>query len=208
VGRERPGRKRGWGGWRGEHDRVLSEGKRLKSLRTSRKNGKMRLWEVGGWGDPPEYTGDVGSERLSGLKERDLRWNALQWEEGTYRAHLQQKDRASSEGWGCYPNIKTLTHNCSCLKELHWWKWRGAWGKEGPVVTSPKWDPAQGEALRPDTITEAMEHSQKGTCHDCPPKDPTSSWKSQMQIFAPNQWTETADPLGWIRGKLEENEED
>jgi hypothetical protein len=39
----------------------------------------------------------------------------------------------------------------------------------------PKWDPAQEEAPRPDTITEAMQHSQKGTYHDCPLKDPTSS---------------------------------
>ena len=45
--------------------------------------------------------------------------------------------------------------------------------KEGPV-TGPKWDPAQGEVPKPDTITEAMEHSQKGTYHDCPLKDPTS----------------------------------
>jgi hypothetical protein len=37
-------------------------------------------------------------------------------------------------------------------------------------------------------------------------KDPASSWKSQLQIFAPNQWTEAADPCGWIRGKLEEAE--
>ena len=150
------------------------------------------------WENPLECTRDLGGERLSGLKGRDLRWNALQWGEGTYRAHLQQKDRASSEGWGCHPTVKTLTHNCSCLKELQGWKWRGAWGKEGPV-TGPKWDPAQGEVPRPDTITEAMEHSQKGTYHDCPLKDPTSSWKSQMQIFAPNQWTEAADPCCWIR---------
>jgi hypothetical protein len=34
---------------------------------------------------------------------------------------------------------------------------------------------------------KAMEHSQKGTCHDCPPKEPTTSWKSQIQIFASNQ---------------------
>jgi hypothetical protein len=34
------------------------------------------------------------------------------------RAHLQQKDRASSEGWGAIPQSKTLTHNYSCLKEL------------------------------------------------------------------------------------------
>jgi hypothetical protein len=48
----------------------------------------------------------------------------------------------------------------SCLKELQGWKWRIAWGKEGPA-TSPKWDPAQGEAPRPETIMEAiMEHSE------------------------------------------------
>jgi hypothetical protein len=39
----------------------------------------------------------------------------------------------------------------------------------------PKWDPAQGEVPRLYTITEAMEHSQKGIYHDCPLKDPTSS---------------------------------
>ena len=36
------------------------------------------------------------------------------------------------------------------------------WRKKG-TVTGPKWDPAQGDAPKPDTITEAMEHSQKGT---------------------------------------------
>ena len=30
-------------------------------------------------------------------------------------------------------------------------------------MTGPKWDSAQGEILRPDTITEVMECSQKGT---------------------------------------------
>jgi hypothetical protein len=39
----------------------------------------------------------------------------------------------------------------------------------------PKVDPAQGEVPRPDTITEAIECSQKGIYHDCPLKDPTSS---------------------------------
>jgi hypothetical protein len=38
----------------------------------------------------------------------------------------------------------------------------------------PKWDPAEREAPRPDTITEAMEHSQKGTYYDCPPEEPIS----------------------------------
>jgi hypothetical protein len=25
-----------------------------------------------------------------------------------------------------HPTVMTLTHNCSCLKELQGWKWRGA----------------------------------------------------------------------------------
>jgi hypothetical protein len=29
-----------------------------------------------------------------------------------------------------------------------------------------------------------------------------------MQIFAPNQWTEAADPCGWIRERLKEAEEE
>ena len=29
-----------------------------------------------------------------------------------------------------------------------------------------------------------------------------------MQIFTPNQWTEAADPCGWIRKKLDEAEEE
>jgi hypothetical protein len=77
--------------------------------------------------------------------------------------------------WGCHPTDTSLTHNCSWLKELKGWKWREAWGKEGPA-TGPEWDPDQGEVPRSDTITEAMEHLQKGTCHDYPPKDPTRSW--------------------------------
>ena len=28
-------------------------------------------------------------------------------------------------------------------------------------MTGLKWDPAQGEAPKPDTVTEAMEHSQR-----------------------------------------------
>jgi hypothetical protein len=40
---------------------------------------------------------------------------------------------------------------------------------------SPKWDPAHREVPRPDTITEAMEHSLKGIYHDCLPKDPINS---------------------------------
>jgi hypothetical protein len=52
-----------------------------------------------------------------------------------------------------------------------------------------------------------MEHSQKEIYHACPPKDSTSNWKNQIQIFAPNQWTEAADPCCWIRERLEETVE-
>ena len=43
-------------------------------------------------------------KRLSGLK--GLRWNTQQWGEETHRVHLQQKDRASSEGWSCHLTVK------------------------------------------------------------------------------------------------------
>jgi hypothetical protein len=36
-------------------------------------------------------------------------------------------------------------------------------------------DMESAEVPRPDTITEAVERSQKGTYHDCSLKDPTSS---------------------------------
>jgi hypothetical protein len=37
---------------------------------------------------------------------------------------------------------------------------------------------------------------------NCPLKGPTNSWKSQMQIFLPNQWAEAGEPCWWIREKL------
>jgi hypothetical protein len=100
---------------------------------------------------------------------------------GTYRAQLQQEDRTSSN-----PIITPLTYNCFCLKELQGWKWRGAWGKEGPV-TGPKWYPAKGEVSRPDTITEAMEFSQKRDLSWLPSERPNKQLKSQMQLIAPSQ---------------------
>jgi hypothetical protein len=53
---------------------------------------------------------------------KDLGWNARQQGEGTYRVHLQQEDRASSEGMGCHPTGTSLTHKCSFLKELRRWQ--------------------------------------------------------------------------------------
>lgn len=95
------------------------------------------------------------------------RWNALQWWEGTYWTYFQQKDTSPSEGCGCYPTDKALTHDYLCLKEKQGWKWRTAWGTE-----SQNGDPAQMEAPTPDNITDAMGCSKKKrNYHDCLPND-------------------------------------
>ena len=71
-----------------------------------------------------------------------------------------------------------------------------------------RWGPAWGKAPRPYTTSEAMECSQNGAYHDGTPNDPKSSWKSQVQIFTPKQWTEAAYPSGSMREMLEEAEEE
>jgi hypothetical protein len=45
----------------------------IEALRASKKIGNTQPREMGGWGDPPECTRDLGGERLSGLKGRDLK---------------------------------------------------------------------------------------------------------------------------------------
>jgi hypothetical protein len=42
-------------------------------MRASRKNGNRQSQEIRGWGLHPECTRDLGGERLSELKQRDLR---------------------------------------------------------------------------------------------------------------------------------------
>jgi hypothetical protein len=70
VGRRELGKRGTWSG--------IGWGKRVKALRVRRKNGNRQPLEVGGWRDPAECTRDLGGERLSGLKGRDLGWNAQQ----------------------------------------------------------------------------------------------------------------------------------
>jgi hypothetical protein len=115
------------------------------------KNGNKRPWAIEGWGDPPECTRDLEGtlDEMPNSREREIIEPTSSRKTG-----YQMRER------GCQPT--TLTHNCSCHKELQGGKWRGNWGKEGPVI-APKWDSAQGEVPRPDTITEAMECSQKGS---------------------------------------------
>ena len=101
-------------GGRAETDLVLGEGKGLKSL------------------GPPERKVTSGNRRLgepSRMYQKDFQDSReeLYTEEKEFiEPPLQQEDRTSSEGWGCHPTVTTLTHNCSCLKELQGWKWRGA----------------------------------------------------------------------------------
>jgi hypothetical protein len=52
----------------------------------SQQNGDRQPWEVRG-GRPLECTRDLGYERLSELKGRDLVWSALQWGEQTSRVN-------------------------------------------------------------------------------------------------------------------------
>jgi hypothetical protein len=49
--------------------------------------------------------------------------------------------------WVAIPQSKTLTHNCSCLKELQGWEWCGTRRKEGPVI-SRAFVPASKNTLR------------------------------------------------------------
>jgi hypothetical protein len=53
------------------------------------------------------------------------------------------------------PQSKTLTQNCSCLKELQGQKQGRDWEKGNPE-TGPTWYSHQGKAPRPNTITTAM----------------------------------------------------
>jgi hypothetical protein len=120
----------------------------------------------------------------------------------------------------CWEGTEISTGIPLCEESTHLSWWPSAWLSEsrpditGSVPSHPAW-PAhcitRGKPIKSSIVvgvrgsgkqisgTEAMESSQKGAYHDCPPKGPTSSWKSQVQIFTPNQWTEAADPCGWIR---------
>ena len=56
-------------------------------------------------------------------------------------------------------NLFNIIHICLSLLE------ENIFTKEGPA-TGPEWDPAQGEVPRHDTITEAMELTQKKIYYD------------------------------------------
>ena len=129
---------------RGEHDQVL--GKRQQGWIPEDQQKETGFQGLGCRG-----IRELGGERLSGLKGRDIRWNALQWTE----APPVERQGHQVEGWIAIPQTETLTHNSSCLKELQRQIWRKAWGKGG-LVSGPNWDSAQRKISRPDTINGAI----------------------------------------------------
>ena len=131
-------------------------GKRSEALRSSRKNGNSQLKEIGGWGDPPKCTRDLGGERLTEIKGRNLIWYAWQFGEGTYRAYLPMEDRVSNEGGG-HTTFIPLIRNCFWMKELQGCNCTGTRAIQVPM-TGSKWDPVQEVVPNTDTVTECSQN--------------------------------------------------
>ena len=106
---------KGWGvGGRGGYDLVLGEGNGLKPWGSAERmeTGNLRKLEVGG---------------PSRMNQRPGRWETLRGgtlEEMSYsgeRVPVESTSRRKKGhqvgGWSCHPAVKTLTHNCSCLKK-------------------------------------------------------------------------------------------
>jgi hypothetical protein len=74
------------GGEKGKNDQILGVGEQEWSPEGQQNKCKYATSEVGG--GTLECTRELGGERLSGLKGRDFRWNALQQGEGACRVHL------------------------------------------------------------------------------------------------------------------------
>ena len=106
-------------------------------------------------GDPPECTRDLGGKRLSGSKGESLDEMPYSGERGLVEPTSSKKIGYKVRNGIVIPQSKTLTHKCSCLKELQRQQWRRTRGKVGPV-SGRNWDPAKGEAPRSNTIMEVM----------------------------------------------------
>ena len=94
-------------------------------------------------------------ERPSETKMRTLDEMPYSWERELVESTSSRNTGHQVRDGAANPQSKTLTQICSCLKDLQEQKWRRDLGKGGPV-TSPNWDPTQGETPRSDIITDAM----------------------------------------------------
>ena len=62
-------------------------------------------------------------------------------------------------------------------------------------MTSPTWDPSQGEAPRPDTITDAMVCLQTGTYHDCSTKVQQAAERVRCRYLHPTNGQKLVTPV-------------
>jgi hypothetical protein len=90
----------------------------MEALRASRKNGNRQPQEIGGWGGGTlECTRDLGGKRLRTQKGGTLNETPdnreIEFIEPTSSRNTGHQMRE-----GGHPTITSLTHNCSCLKEL------------------------------------------------------------------------------------------
>jgi hypothetical protein len=176
----------------------LGEGKWTEALRTNRQNVNRQPQEIVGWEDPqnaPE-TWEVRESQASKGRTLSDKFNSIENElikpTSSRKTGHQGRDGVATPQSYLWPIILPVWNNYSDgngeepeEKKRYYDRPKvGSSSRRGPKAWHYYWG---YEALT------------KGTYHEYPLKDPTSSWKSQMQIFALNQWTKAAYPCYWIR---------
>ena len=109
--REGPGRERGQRG-----NMIMGGVERTEALRTSRKHVNRQPRKVGGWGPPLECTRDLGESHDS--KGGTLDEMSYSGERELVEPSFSKKTGHQVKDGVAIPQIKTLTQNCSSLKEM------------------------------------------------------------------------------------------
>jgi hypothetical protein len=118
---DREGKRKTWSGIRGEEQNWSPEGQQKESKQATLRGRR--------WGNPLECTWEVRDSQDS--KGGNLDEMYYSGERELVESTSSKKTGHQAEGWGCHPKSKTLTQNCSFLKELQEQNWRRAWGKGG-----------------------------------------------------------------------------
>ena len=113
----REGRGRGKGG----HDQVLGVGTRSE---TRGPTERMEIYNLGRWENPLKCSRDLEVREPQNSKGKTLDEMPNGGEKELVESTSSRKTEYQVEGWGCYPTVKTLTQNCSSLKELWGQKWQ------------------------------------------------------------------------------------
>jgi hypothetical protein len=110
---------------KGKGNRIMYDvGRQERTPESQQNEWKYAASESGRCGDPLESTRDLGSERLSGLNEHDLRRNAYQWGQGTQSPSTGDEQSFKKRNCVVNPQSIFLTQKCSCLKEIQGQRWR------------------------------------------------------------------------------------